>query len=188
MARRERVSVAQLELLYCERYEHFARVAAAVAGDGETGRDAVQIAFANGRDVTRDPSRSWVSPSCSSDGSTLIAAASRNLAQTLGREHRAIWELRPARRQLTHPPADWTDENPHVLSDGSILFVRTRLTSRRLHSSWYLTEHGELERLAKEKLTEVANVTFTLNELSSPSYDPYYYGHYGWPWRVVVAP
>jgi RNA polymerase sigma-70 factor (ECF subfamily) len=38
--------VAQLESLYRNRYEHFARVAAAVAGDGEAGRDAVQLAFA----------------------------------------------------------------------------------------------------------------------------------------------
>jgi RNA polymerase sigma-70 factor, ECF subfamily len=40
------VSVADLELLYRERGEHFVRVAAALAGDGEAGRDAVQDAFA----------------------------------------------------------------------------------------------------------------------------------------------
>jgi RNA polymerase sigma-70 factor, ECF subfamily len=38
--------VAELELLYRERGEHFVRVAAAVAGEGEAGRDAVQSAFA----------------------------------------------------------------------------------------------------------------------------------------------
>jgi DNA-directed RNA polymerase specialized sigma24 family protein len=43
---RKGVSIAELELLYRERGEHFVRVAAAVAGDGETGRDAVQDAFA----------------------------------------------------------------------------------------------------------------------------------------------
>jgi RNA polymerase sigma factor (sigma-70 family) len=43
---RESVSLAQLESLYRDRYDHFARVAAAVTGDGETGRDAVQHAFA----------------------------------------------------------------------------------------------------------------------------------------------
>ena len=43
---REGVSLAQLESLYRDRYDHFARVAAAVTGDGETGRDAVQHAFA----------------------------------------------------------------------------------------------------------------------------------------------
>ena len=43
---REGVSLAQLESLYRDRYDHFARVAAAVVGDGEAGRDAVQHAFA----------------------------------------------------------------------------------------------------------------------------------------------
>lgn len=43
---REGVSLAQLESLYRDRYDHFARVAAAVTGDGESGRDAVQHAFA----------------------------------------------------------------------------------------------------------------------------------------------
>ena len=38
--------MAELELLYRERGEHFVRVAAAVAGEGEAGRDAVQNAFA----------------------------------------------------------------------------------------------------------------------------------------------
>jgi RNA polymerase sigma factor (sigma-70 family) len=38
--------VAQLEALYRERYERFARVAGGIVGDGETGRDAVQHAFA----------------------------------------------------------------------------------------------------------------------------------------------
>jgi RNA polymerase sigma factor (sigma-70 family) len=43
---REGVSVRQLESLYRERFDHFARVAAAVTGDAEAGRDAVQLAFA----------------------------------------------------------------------------------------------------------------------------------------------
>lgn len=43
---RKGVSVAELELLYRKRGEHFVRVAAAAAGDGEAGRDAVQDAFA----------------------------------------------------------------------------------------------------------------------------------------------
>ena len=43
---REGVSLGQLESLYRERFDHFARVAAAVSGDGEAGRDAVQHAFA----------------------------------------------------------------------------------------------------------------------------------------------
>jgi RNA polymerase sigma-70 factor (ECF subfamily) len=43
---RRGVSLAQLEALYRRRYDHFVRVAAAVIGDGEQGRDAVQAAFA----------------------------------------------------------------------------------------------------------------------------------------------
>ena len=43
---REGVSLGELESLYRDRYDHFARVAAAVVGDGEAGRDAVQHAFA----------------------------------------------------------------------------------------------------------------------------------------------
>ncbi|MGH3009877.1 MAG: RNA polymerase sigma factor [Gaiellaceae bacterium] len=39
-------SLEAIELVYRERYSAFARVAAATAGDGETGRDAVQQAFA----------------------------------------------------------------------------------------------------------------------------------------------
>ncbi|MBA2383974.1 MAG: hypothetical protein H0V68_04835, partial [Actinobacteria bacterium] len=36
----------ELEELYRLRYPHFVRVAAAIAGDVEAGRDAVQTAFA----------------------------------------------------------------------------------------------------------------------------------------------
>src|SRR5207244_411670 len=39
----------------------------------------------DGRDVSRDRSRSWVSPSCSADGTTLVAAASVNPAPPAGR-------------------------------------------------------------------------------------------------------
>jgi RNA polymerase sigma-70 factor (ECF subfamily) len=40
------VTLGQLEELYRRRYEHLVRVAAAVSGDAEEGRDAVQSAFA----------------------------------------------------------------------------------------------------------------------------------------------
>src|SRR5579884_3631960 len=40
------VSIPELELLYRESYASFARVAAAVAGSEQDGRDAVQDAFA----------------------------------------------------------------------------------------------------------------------------------------------
>src|ERR687885_872479 len=45
----------------------------------------------DGRDVSRDPSRSWVSPSCSPDGKTIVAAASVNTTPPrIGHEHRSI--------------------------------------------------------------------------------------------------
>jgi RNA polymerase sigma-70 factor, ECF subfamily len=44
---RKGVGLDQLELLYRARFEHFARVASAITGDGESGRDAVQSAFAS---------------------------------------------------------------------------------------------------------------------------------------------
>jgi hypothetical protein len=142
----------------------------------------------DGRDVSRDRAKSWVSPSCS--GSTLVAAAGRNWQETyIGRgERRAIWQLLPARRQLTHPPAGSTDENPHVLGDGSILFVRTHETARKVDGQWYTTEYAELELLAGGKLSALADVGFTAGELSGLLYDTNYYGHYGWPWRIAVAP
>ena len=40
-------SVAELEALYRERFAAFARVAAAISGDEQSGVDAVQDAFAN---------------------------------------------------------------------------------------------------------------------------------------------
>ncbi|MDQ1448313.1 MAG: hypothetical protein QOC79_1284 [Actinomycetota bacterium] len=40
------VPLAELESLYRARFEHFARVGSAITGDGESGRDAVQNAFA----------------------------------------------------------------------------------------------------------------------------------------------
>jgi RNA polymerase sigma factor (sigma-70 family) len=59
------VSVARLEALYRERYEHFARVAGAIAGDAESGHDAVQLGFASAlrhRGSFRDdgPLEAWV--------------------------------------------------------------------------------------------------------------------------------
>lgn len=43
---RRGASLRELESLYRERHAHFVRVAGAVLGDGEAGRDAVQSAFA----------------------------------------------------------------------------------------------------------------------------------------------
>jgi DNA-directed RNA polymerase specialized sigma24 family protein len=43
--RRKGATSAELETLYRERFEHFARVASAICGDRDRGRDAVQAAF-----------------------------------------------------------------------------------------------------------------------------------------------
>jgi RNA polymerase sigma-70 factor, ECF subfamily len=43
--RRSGATAGQLETLYRERFEHFARVASAISGDVDRGRDAVQTAF-----------------------------------------------------------------------------------------------------------------------------------------------
>jgi RNA polymerase sigma factor (sigma-70 family) len=43
--RRRGATPAQLETLYRDRFEHFARVASAICGDLDLGRDAVQGAF-----------------------------------------------------------------------------------------------------------------------------------------------
>jgi RNA polymerase sigma-70 factor, ECF subfamily len=56
---------AQLEALYRARFEHFSRVASAICGDPELGRDAVQAAFAaavRGRQGFRGsgPLEAWV--------------------------------------------------------------------------------------------------------------------------------
>jgi hypothetical protein len=140
-----------------------------------------------GRDLSRDRSRSWISPSCSADGTRVVAAAGRDHEGRLGREHRAIWQLLPARRQLTAPPRGATDEAPHVLGDGSVLFVRTRETSRPLGNGYRTTEHGTLERLDRGTLSRVADVTFTATD-GDPSAPLNYYGHYPWPWLLAVAP
>jgi hypothetical protein len=142
----------------------------------------------DGRDLSRDRSRSWVSPACSRNGSLLVAAAGRNWEEDrFGREHRSIWELRPLRKRLTHPPVGWTDESPQLLPDHSVLFVRTKTTSRKVRGDWYVTEHAELERLRNGKLAPVANVGYTANELKAPGYANYY-GHYGWPSLIAATP
>jgi len=142
----------------------------------------------DGRDLSRDRSRSWVSPSCDATGAELVAAAGRNWEEDrFGHEHRAIWELLPVRRQLTHPPAGWTDESPQVLADGSTLFVRSHETSRKVGGSFYVTEHAELERLINRRLVPVSNIGYTANVLSPLGYLNYY-GHYGWPRLIAAAP
>ena len=122
----------------------------------------------DGRDVSRDRSRSWVSPSCSADRRTLVAAASVNATPPrIGREHRSIWQLLPTRKRLTTPPAGFTDEYPRLLRDGSVLFVRTGSNGL-----------GTVELLRGGRLTALGSAGRASN----------YYGHYDWPDLVAVSP
>jgi hypothetical protein len=134
----------------------------------------------DGRNVSRDPSRSWVSPSCNAAGDLVAAADPDDADGPWGNEHRSLWQLLPERKRLTSPPRGWSDESPTVLANGDVVFVRTQLTSRRVDGSWHSTDHGTLELLARGRVTALADVT------TSPS--SMYYGHYPWPLRVAVEP
>jgi hypothetical protein len=160
---------------------------AIAAGGDRYATHGKRILF-DGRDASRDSSRSWVSPACSTDGSTLVAAAGRNWEEPrIGSgEHRAIWRLLPTRRQLTRPPRQWTDENPHLLADGDVLFARTHQTTRKVHGAWYETDHARLELLHSGTVTTIADLTYTASELGGAFLN--YYGHYDWPSRLAVSP
>jgi hypothetical protein len=158
-------------LMYRDYVSGCASGVAIAAGGDRYAMDGKRIVL-NGRDVSRDRSRSWVSPSCRGD--VLVAAASVNtVPPRIGREHRAIWQLLPARRQLTHPPAGYTDEYPRVLPGGSLLFVRTRAVSTTLE----LYGVGTVELLRDGRLTALGAAGKADN----------YYGHYDWPDVVAVS-
>lgn|GEM_PF-6886182 len=155
------------------------RLALAVGGDRNSmhGKSIVL----DGRDISRDRARSWIAPTCNAAGTRLVASARPDDADgPWGNEHRALWQLLPTRRRLTTPPPGWSDESPHILGDGSILFVRTGLSSRKVHGTWHSTDHGELELLAHGRVTPVADVTV------SPS--TMYYGYYRWVDRIAIKP
>jgi hypothetical protein len=158
---------------------------AVAAGGDRYAMHGKRILF-DGRDVSLDPSRSWVSPSCLANG-TLVAAASKNtVPNRIGREARSIWRLLPTRRQLTRPPSGWTDETPHLLPDGSVVFVRTRQTSRKVGGQSVTTTRGRIEHLAGGTLTQVAAVQWSAADTSGDWIN--YYGHYDWPSRLAVSP
>ena len=141
----------------------------------------------DGRDISNDTKLSWVSPSC--NGTTVVAAAGRNWAEPrIGQgELRSIWQLEPTKKRLTDPPRGWTDEDPHVLPDGSILFVRTHQTLGGEAGAWTTTEHASLDLLEQGTLKPIASMTTTVDELTT-RWEPNYYGHYGWPSLIAVAP
>jgi hypothetical protein len=160
---------------------------AVAAGGDRYATHGKRIVLA-GRDLSRDPSRSWVSPACNASGALVVAAAGRNWEEDrFGHEHRSIWQLLPVRRQLTHPPAGWTDESPQVLADNSILFVRSKQSSRKVKGKFYVTEYAALERLSAGVVRTVANIGFTAG-VSQPLGFCNYYGHYFWPSLIAAAP
>jgi hypothetical protein len=141
----------------------------------------------DGRDVSRDSLRSWTEPSCTLDG-RLVAAASRNVVPHRTTEtHRAIWQLLPTRRQLTQPPWGWSDESPHLFADGSLLFVRSRITTKRHGTTWRDTQKGRVMLLAHGKLRRVAEIGFGEDEPQDTYLIPYY-GHYDWSSFLAVWP
>ena len=148
-----------------------------VEGIDRESTDNKKIVF-DGRDVTRDAHHSWSTPACSQSG-RLVAAASRNDPNAFREPHRAIWQLLPERRQLTRPPWGWTDEDPRLLPNGSLLFVRTRLTSKRYGGTWLDTQTGRVMLLSHGKLVQVATIGYdNVDELKT--YLGPYYGHYDW--------
>jgi len=143
--------------------------------------------FFDRRDVSADPRLSWVEPSCSAGG-RLVAAASTNTHLTnLTKTHRAIWQLLPAKKRLTSPPWGWSDEDPRLLPDGSLLFVRTRIHSVRHGDSWLDTQTGRVMVLAHGKLVQMAQIGYrNVDELKT--YLGPYYGHYDWSSFLAVRP
>lgn len=166
-------------LMYDDYVDVCGRHVALAVGRDRNSLHGKSIVF-DGRNVSRDRSRSWVSPSCNASGELVAAAAADNPDGPWGNEHRSLWQLLPARKRLTSPPPGWSDESPTVLANGNVLFVRTRLTSRRVDGTWHSTDHGTLELLVHGRVTPLADVT------TSPS--SMYYGHYAWPLRVAVKP
>ena len=83
-------------------------------------------------------------------------------------------------------PPGRTDEDPTVLANGSILFVRTKQSARKVNGEWVTTTRGVLELLAHGKLQRIASLSFSASDSSAMWLN--YYGHYNWPERIAVAP
>jgi len=158
---------------------------AVAAGGDRYAMHGKQILF-DGRDVSDDRSRSWVSPACTAAGGLVASASNNTTPNRIGREHRAIWQLLPTRRQLTQPPAGWTDEYPVLFADGSVLLVRTRQLPFNKNGEWWTTTHAKLELLRGGKLTQLRELTFSGPDSGGDWLN--YYGHYDWPSRLAVAP
>lgn len=172
-------------LMYSDYVDACGGHLAVAAGGDRYATHGKSIVF-DGRTVAGAASSSWVSPSCTADGK-LVAAGGRNWEEKrFGLEHRSIWELLPSRRRLTHPPAGWTDEFPHLLANGDVVFVRTRQVPFRRDGEWWTTTRGMLELLHGSSLRVLQKLTFSGPDIGSDFLN--YYGHYDWPSRLAVSP
>jgi hypothetical protein len=157
-----------------------------VSGGDRYSTAGKSIVF-DGRDVSADPRLSWVEPSCNADGRLVAAAGTNTHLTNLTETHRAIWQLLPARKRLTSPPWGWSDEDPRLLPDGSLLFVRTRIHSVRNGDSWLDTQTGRVMLLRQGKLVQMAKIGYrNVDELKT--YLGPYYGHYDWATFLAVRP
>jgi hypothetical protein len=161
----------------------------AFASGGDRASSHHKSIVFDGRDVSHDATRAWVTPSCTADGKTLVAAAGRDLGICCVRQRalRSIWRLLPARRRLTHPPAGWTDEAPRVFANGDVLFVRTKLTAKRSGNTWLDTERGRVMLLSHGTLRSMGTIGYhDLDELKH--FIGPYYDHYDFSQLLAVAP
>jgi hypothetical protein len=155
-----------------------------ISGIDRESTDNKKLIF-DGRDVSGDPRRSWSTPACTAGG-RLVAAASRNDASSFSRPHRAIWQVLPSLKQLTRPPWGWSDEDPRLLGNGSLLFVRSRISSKRGGSSWLDTQQGRVMLLEQGKLSQVATIGYRNLDESKEYLGPYY-GHFDWSAFLALA-
>lgn len=123
------------------------------------------------RDVSRDRTRSWVSPACSPNGRWIASAAGPNgIERRFGEERRSVWLLArdgSQRRRLTRPGSA-TDELPRWSADGRyLLFVRSRGTRRPA------TALGTLH-LVDTRTGSTFGPVAKVGPIGN------YYGHYGW--------
>jgi hypothetical protein len=156
-----------------------------VEGRDRESTDDKKLVF-DGRDVSGGPSRSWSTPACTPAG-RLVAAASRNDPNAFRAPHRAIWQVLPTRRQLTRPPWGWSDEDPRLFPDGSMLFVRSRVTARRSGNTWLDTGQGRVMVLGHGKLVQVAEIGYRDVDELKEFFGPYF-GHYDWSQFLAVSP
>jgi RNA polymerase sigma-70 factor, ECF subfamily len=145
---RRGVPLVELESLYRERFDHFARVASAITGDGESGRDAVQNAFA-------------------------AAVRQRGSFRGTGSVEAWLWrivvnEAKRLRREPTHELLDELSEpaaNGH--GNGDELGLRALLAAlpERQRAAVFLRYHADMDyrRIAEILEIEVGTVSATLS-------------------------